>query len=141
MKKDKTLKLTAQNVDIIFTDCLFKEEEIFDGKPIVEYKIAEGVKKTFGFHSERLNGHAKNVSDLIDQLPNLRDGQSFLNLCVTNEGILWGEHSNVEQLISLGVALGQLNYVLPKKYWKSLPGGLPYVINSVEKELNKNHIK
>jgi hypothetical protein len=51
---------------------------------------------------------------------------SFLNACVDKHGNHWGEHPSVEQLLVLGVAIGKIEYCLPREYWRALPGGVPY---------------
>lgn len=92
----KKLELTASNLSTIFFDCLFKEEELKDGKPICDYIMAEGIARKFGFNIERLKGHDEEIKELIDQLPNIDERPSFLTLYMTNEGIHWGEHINIE---------------------------------------------
>lgn len=122
------LKLTEQMVEKIFKKCLFKKKEIVDGKPIIDPKIAEGVRATFGFHPERLSLNYNIISSLIDQLPKIDDGPNFTDLCYTKEGKLWtGAHLVVEQLVVLGVASGILFYPVPKKIWAQFPG-TPWVI-------------
>lgn len=56
---------------------------------------------------------------------------------MTKEGNQWGEHLNMEQLVVLGVASGNLQYCLPKQMWSMLPGGMPLVIRT-QKENNKS---
>lgn len=52
-------------------------------------------------------------------------GWSFLNGCVDRDGILWGEQSNVEALVCLGIGVGSASWVM-KEFASSLPGGVPY---------------
>lgn len=130
------MKLTAENVHKIFCDCLFKEEELTNGKPNCEYIVAEGILNDFAFNIKRLNQHEQEIIELIDQLPDIEKGQSFLNLCMTTEGVQWGEHINIEQLMALGIASENLAYCFPKQLWQVLPGGMPYVIKKT-KENNR----
>lgn len=137
MSEKKKLVLTSENVNKIFTDCLFKDNEIQDGEPICEYTVAEGIRGQFYFHSERLEQYDEDISDLVGQLADIEQGPSFFNLCMTKEGNQWGEHLNMEQLVVLGVASGNLQYCLPKQMWSMLPGGMPLVIRT-QKENNKS---
>ena len=132
-KTEEGLELNVSNVKKIFLDCLFKDSEIEDGVPICDHKLGEGILVTFGFNSERLKKNDAKIQNLIDQLPNLEEGVSFLNLCMTNDGRQWGEHKNVEQLTALGEASGNLAYCLPKDMWNTLPGGMPFILR-VSKE-------
>ena len=132
-----SLKLTADNVYNVFTDCLFKKEEIKDGKPICEYTIGQGIIRDICFNSERLEQHNADIIDLINQLPDIEQGPSFLNLCLTTEGVHWGEHQNIEQLVALGVASGNLAYCFPKQMLTMLPGGMPFVIKSSKEKTHK----
>lgn len=116
------MRLSAKNVTSVFEDCLF-----IDGEDMSTAIKAEGITATFGFHPERLKKHKEDVSDMIDDLPDeFKEGWSFLNACVTKDGDQWGEHNNIEQLLTLGLALGLARYCLPRSMWKALPGGMPY---------------
>ena len=125
-------ELTSENVSEIFNDCLFKDTEIVDSKPIVEPAKGEGVINTFGFFPERLEAHKTEVEEMLSQLPDgfkksKGGGQSFLSACFTKDNIQWGEHMNMEQLFALGQALKLVSYPLPKNMWNALPGGVPYI--------------
>lgn len=102
------MELTTENVERVFKDCLFKDEEIKDGTP--EYVAVKGIMHQFGFHPERLESHREDVRQLLSQLPesfleSKGGGHSFINACVTQDGTQWGEHMNMEQLFVLGVGL------------------------------------
>ena len=128
------MKLTSDNVDKIFMDCLFKDNEIVGGKPCVPPTMGDGIiTKTFGFHPVRIENHRADIKHLLDQLPNEfkmggGEGSSFLNACMTATGEQWGEHRNMEQLFALGSALKLARFCIPdRSFWESLPGGLPYI--------------
>jgi hypothetical protein len=130
-------ELTSENVDTIFKDCLFKSEEVVDGKPIIEPIMGEGILNNFGFHPERLESHRIEVAEMLSQLPdNFKKtkggGMSFLNACMTKDDRQWGEHRNMEQLFSLGYALKLVTYPLSREFWDTLPGGVPYITVDVE---------
>lgn len=112
----------------IMLDCLFKEEELVDGKSIVEPIVANGILNDFGFHPARLENHREDVQEMINQLHvEFKNGWSFLNLCVDQDGNHWGEHVDCEKLTVLAIALGLAEYKLPKEYWHALPGNMPYI--------------
>ena len=127
-----TVVLDAQRVDEIFRDCLFQ-----DGEDTTEHVVAEGIVNRFGFHPERLQSHREEVAALLDELPTeFRSserggggGWSFLNACNDRHGNQWtGLHQTMEQLVVLGVALGIVEYPLPREMWGALPGGVPFFI-------------
>jgi hypothetical protein len=61
------------------------------------------------------------------QSNNKANGWSFLEACVDKNGTQWtGEPHFVELLMILGLAIGRVEYCLPKKMWSALPKGLPY---------------
>lgn len=148
-KEREPLKLTAKNVESVLVDCLLKKKEYVDDKPICDNTLVEGILSYFMFHNGRLKKHEEDIIDLVNQLPDLEDGLSFLELCVTKDGTQWGEHKNIEHLIVLGNASGLLTWY-PREMWKIMPGGLPYIFkgeNWVERKgiqlrpSNKNKCK
>jgi len=126
--------IDPEEVDRVFVDCLFREEEVKDGKPVVEPVKAEGIVSAYGFHPERLNGHAAKIIGWLHELPagfheKTSGGWTFLNACSDITGEQWtGLQMRVEQLMCLGIAIGRVKYVLPREMWKSLPGGMPYFV-------------
>lgn len=122
----------AERVEKVLLDCLFKDEEIQDGKPPADAVIAEGVISKYAFHPQRLAAHKDDIAELCNELPDdfqksKGGGWSFLNLCQTKDGVQWGEHRNCEQLVALAVATGQGSYPMPREMWSILPGSMPYV--------------
>lgn len=121
-------KLTAENVEAIFRDCLFREGE--DTSTAI---VAEGIMRNFGFHPERLASHKAELAELLLELPEQfradgGGGWSFLQACETKHGGQWGEHANMEQLFVLGIASEQAKYLTPRHLWRAFPGGMPYII-------------
>lgn len=123
----ENIKLTSQNVYNIFSNCLFKDEEVVNNTPIYDFVVADGILNTFVFHAKRLEQSDEKIGELIKQLPDFNEPLSFLSLCVDKEGSQWGEHINMEQLVTLGVACGYLEYPFPKDMWSILPGGMPFI--------------
>ena len=123
------MKLTAENVNSIFMDCLFKE-----GEPTENLVKAEGVISTFGFHPGRIKKHTKEIYDMLKQLhkefqKDSGGGMSFLNACNDKDGNQWtGLHQDMEQLVVLGIAINKVRYCLPRELWSSLPGSMPYFV-------------
>jgi len=127
------MELTAEKVEEIFVDCLFKDHEIIEGKPVVEPVVANGISQNFGFHPERLDKHKNEIIELLQELPTTffqsgGGGWSFLNACNDKNGHQWGEHRNIEQLFCLGIGLNLVEYLFLRPMWPALPGGMPYVV-------------
>lgn len=125
-------KLTSENVNTIFMDCLFQE-----GEDTSDPALAEGVLNKFGFHKGRLESHREEILELLLQLPDefhlsKGGGWSFLNACMTRDGDHWAEHATIEQLLVLGLATNQARYLMPRKQWGIMPGGMPYFSVGVE---------
>ena len=123
--------LNSETVEKIFNECLFREEEIVNGKPIVEPVAVEGIMNKFGFHPGRIKASAREIKELLNELPKeFSDGGgwTFLNMCTTKDGQLWtGLHQTCEQLMALGMAIGKVRYTMPKEFWAIMPGGVPYI--------------
>lgn len=120
------MKLDSKSVHETLLACLFD-----DGEPTEGCIVGEGVTKKVGFHPERLEANRSTIETYLAQLPDEfkadgGGGSSFLNACLTKEGTQWGEHSNIEELLLLGTALGAVSYTLPREMWTALPGGVPY---------------
>ena len=121
------MKLTAQNVEMVFLDCLFKA-----GEPTENYLKIEGIVNKFGFHPGRIDKHKNEIYEMLKQLPDefqkkSGSGMSFLNACNDKDGNQWtGLHSIMEQLMTIGIAVNKVKYCLPREMWNSLPGAVPY---------------
>ena len=125
-------KLNAGRIDEIFKDCLFRSDEVVDGKPSIEPLKGEGIISNFGFHPIRTEGYRGQLKEILSDLPDtfkesVGGGMSFLNACMDKDGHQWGEHRNMEQLFALGKSLGLVSYPMPREMWSVLPGGMPYV--------------
>jgi hypothetical protein len=127
-------KLTAESVEAVFMDCLFRKEEIVEpGRAPDGAVLVDGVLRKFGFQPDRLESHRQTVRDMLAELPiefhkNTGGGWSFLNACMTRDGTQWGEHRNMEQLFVLAIGLGLAGWLLPREVWSALPGSVPYVV-------------
>lgn len=119
-------ELTAENVNELYRACLFKEgEEVLD--PI----LVEGIVNKFAFDRAKIKRYEVEISEMLSNLPKEfhRDtggGWSFLNACMTRSNTQWGEHSDIEKLMCLGIASGQVELLMPRDTWGFMPGGTPY---------------
>lgn len=130
------MKLNAANVQQVLMDCLFTDEELKElgGKDEAE-KVAvkaEGVVSKFGFNPKKLEKHAPDIKSMLDQLPDpfkksKGGGWSFLNACEDKDGVQWGEHRSIDELLCLGIATKQASILAPRDMWPMLPGGMPYI--------------
>lgn len=124
-----TNALTTDHVDSVFRDCLFKDDE-----DTSNHIVAEGVVRTVGFHPGRINQHRQEIHDMLAELPNAfrlsgGGGSSFLSACLDRHGNQWtGMHQIQEQLVQLGIAIGEVKYCLPREMWTVFPGGMPYFV-------------
>lgn len=137
------MEITAVEVENVFKNCLFTDNEVdtFGKEELMKSAIlAEGVKTSCGFHPERLESNRDKICEMLMCLdPTFRisvgGGWSFLNGCIDSKGQQWGEHKNLEQLILLGIAIDRVSFSMPREGWLALPGGVPYfTIN--DKDLN-----
>jgi site-specific recombinase len=118
----------ADELNNIFTDCLFR-----DGEPHVGAIIVDGIRAKHGLHAGRTESHRNEIVAIIAEMdPSFKaangGGATFLNLCMDKNGNQWGEHVNCEQLVVLAIALKLGNYSTShREMWKVMPGGMPYV--------------
>lgn len=121
--------INACEVHETFIGCLFKPEELIDGKPIVEPVIVDGIMTRAGLHPMRVAKAKEQIAAWLGNLdPVFRLGMSFLNMCTDRNGDQWaGEHRTMDELVMLGLATDALFYCAPREFWNALPGGMPYV--------------
>lgn len=126
----RVMTLTAKRVEAIFKDCLFKK-----GEDTSKHIKAMGVVGNVRFHPERLKIHEAEIVAMLDELPNEfketgGGGTSFLNAAIDKHGNQWASfHQQIEQLFQLGIGLGKVRSLIPRKLWYTLPGEMPcYVI-------------
>ncbi|HDZ26958.1 hypothetical protein LCGC14_2176970 [marine sediment metagenome] len=123
------MELTSKNVNKIFMDCLFEEDNEENRKNSI---VVEGLVNKFGLNPVAIKKHKKDIYSMLKQLPknfqkNGGGGWSFLNACNREDGTQWtGLHATMEQLVVLGIASEYVKYTMPREMWKILPGGVPY---------------
>lgn len=136
------MKLTAENVQAVTADCLYRDDEIdANGDFKVAPVYVEGIVNKYGFHPERLHSHARDVRTMLTDLPSefyasIGGGWSFLNLCMRTNHSMWtGLHRDQEFLACLAIGLGLASWFPnEREHWAKLPGSIPYFIVNLEKE-------
>ena len=123
--------IDAKRITEIVKDCLFRDDEVIDGKPTTDPVLVSGVVIRIGFHKERLESHREEVKAMLSELPldfqpNGGGGSSFLNMCMDKFGNQWGEHRNMDELCALAIGLGLGGFPMGREFWSALPGGVPY---------------
>lgn len=121
--------LSSKRVEEIFMDCLFK-----DGEDMTKHIKAEGIMSNVGFNPERLEKYKGEIIAMLNELPDSfketgGGGMSFLQACVDKHGNQWTSFlRTMEQLFQLGIGIGKVKCQLPREYWSTLPGGMPYYV-------------
>ena len=130
------MELTGENVDSVFENCIGNPG---DAGPF------EGVINKVYLDLGQLKKHEEEISSMLDQLPDQFHegsgaGWSFLQACMRQDGVQWtGLHVIQERLILLGLGIGRIRYCLPREYWESFPGSMPYftVLKKGNQEVEK----
>lgn len=132
--------LTSKRVDELVTACMFTENEIKTLPRETPAVAAPGIIHTLVFVPDRVEQHQEEIRDMLYELddnyrmpdedhPNYGGGWSFLNMCLTKDGVQWtGMHWQQEKLMQLGIAAGWATMPMPKQVWHLLPGQMPYVL-------------
>lgn len=145
--------MTTENLRSVMFDCLpagdggeqvaalqerLKEVGIEDLIPEGEHCVAadgllfaRGAVAGMAFIPEKIEERLEDIKGLLSNLPKEfqseeGDGWSFLNACYTKDGDHWGEHRDIDELLLLGLAAGQVQILLPREGWKVFPAGMPY---------------
>ena len=107
--------LTAKRVSEILVDCL--------GHGVV----VEGIIKNFSFNKEKLEKYSEEIGKLLDELPEQfkTTGDTSGNAAVDKHGNLWGQHTNIEELMCLGIGIGYAKMLLPRSMWPFCRGNMP----------------
>ena len=125
--------IDPEEVNKAFYDCLYRPEEATGDKPPENAVTVEGILTKGDFNSRRLESHRERVVSWLKLLPTEfrksgGGGWSFLQACNEADGYQWtGLHQRMEQLFMLGIALGAVEWCLPREMWSILPAGMPYV--------------
>lgn len=123
-------ELTSANVEAIIKDCLF-QGDIPQEELLKKAVVVQGIVCKWGFVPEKLEEHKTEIVEMLGQLPDefmakKGGGWSFLNGCMRKDGEQWGEQRSVDELFSLGQAVGVVKCQVPRELWDMFPGGVPY---------------
>lgn len=122
------MKLSSENVNEVFRDCLFRDDE-----DTSNHLKVESVQMQIGFNPERLKENEDNIISMLECLPETfkktgGGGMTFLNMCEDREGNQWASlHRTMDELVALGIGVEKISFCLPRDMWSVLPGGMPYV--------------
>ena len=109
------MKIDASRVNAVLRDCLYENAELSRDSGVVQVPadavIVQGVMCNFGLHPGRLQSHAEEIKAWLAALPKMfrqteGGGWSFLQACMDSDGVQWGEHNNMDELLCLGMGLG-----------------------------------
>lgn len=132
------MKLTSENVRTVMLDCLFTPEELEGAKNLSEKEpeaiakaldaiVVKGVVRRFGLHKGRVMKHRAEIEEMLRQLPkDFHEGMSFLKAPFDYMDNQWGEQRSAEDLLVLGMAIGNVKQLNPDAMTSVLPGGVPY---------------
>ena len=126
------MKLTAENVQTVYQDCVVYGYKADEGPRITP--DIHGVIHRVQFWQAKIDKHADDIHDMLDELPAgfhaaEGGGWSFFQACMNREGEQWGEHIHMEMVFLLGLALGRVREPDPMKDMRAhLPGGMPYYV-------------
>lgn len=126
------MKLTAENIKNTMMASLFTDEEVPDKNNPPPYIPSRGVMMSIAFHPERLEAQRDNVRAMLAQLDDafMHDkggGASMIHMVQDANGVLYGSQQDADALFMLAQALNLAAPTLPREYWGSLPGAMPYI--------------
>lgn len=127
-------KMMCEEVHEVMRHCLYDPKEVMVANGLPKGAvIVDGLTRKYGLHPGRVTENKDKIARLLGQLPDefmqsKGGGWSFLNMCTTRDGDLWGEHQVMQDLLVLGIAAGLAEYLLPRAFWYALPGGVPYFV-------------
>lgn len=127
-------ELTSDNVKNLFTKVVCGPED-------PDFKCFDMIAHKMGVNMKKVEEHRQEIADMLSQLPKEfmssskggGGGWSFLNACEREDKVQWtGMHIQVEALITMGMALNMVAFLLPHEMWSVLPGGVPYFIVDID---------
>lgn len=125
--------LNTKEVHDLFLKLLFKEDEIDENtqqpKDGVSTIKVEGITQNFGLHEGRVLEHKDEIHAMLEELsPLFKEGYTFLQMPFDKNDRQWGEQPTAQELLVLGMAIGELKYCFPREMWMVLPGSVPYIV-------------
>lgn len=110
-------------------DCLFDDDESHENAVLVDGIVVRKI----GFKPSQLAVHDGEIRAMLAELPevfmkNKGGGMSFLEAWEDRHDKQWtGDQHTMDMLFVLGIAIGAVEYQLPRDFWHVFPGGVPYV--------------
>lgn len=131
--------IDSKRISEVFKECLFRDEELelakkndgsFDTACVLGSLVVGSIPV---FCWLRILGFKDEIKAYLNLLPDefkesSGGGYTFLNMCVDKNNNQWGGQRQCDELTALGKALGLCDYLLPRQYWGTLPGSVPYII-------------
>lgn len=122
--KKEPMRLTSENVEAVFKDCLENSKGL----------VVKGVSVSVAFDEQKVEAHKEDIIAMLMQTPkefHASDGGgwSFLNLCIDSTGTQWTDfHFAVDELVCLGLAIDAVEFTFKQRdLWQCFPGGMPYL--------------
>lgn len=118
--------VNAVAVHELCRSCLF-----VDGEDTGVFMAGDGVHRSLGFHPERLLGAEQQIRAWLDALPDKfrldkAGGWSFINGTVDRNGEWWGDLTHLDELLTLGNAIGYARALGDPVAWPAMPAGVPF---------------
>lgn len=129
------MDLTDANVNTVFEDCLYSDEEVIaHGRAEIVKKalIVDGMIAKLAFNPEKIEKRREDIKSMLAELPDefmysKGGGYTFLAACNDRHGNQWTNlHKVMDELFMLGQAIKCARYSFPRDFWRALPGGFPY---------------
>lgn len=122
-------KLTDENVWEVYNKCICKRDELNNIADEELVKV-QGIINWYTFNRQALEQERKHILSLLSQVTyRIRHGMSIERVCYNKRQEIWtGSIQTIEALVCLGLAIGKVEYLLPRATWCLLKKKMPYVI-------------
>lgn len=127
-----------ERVHALLKKCLINDEALAnaaDANPALvadKVVIADAVVHKLALSTAAIAENREEIRSLLNEMD--RDfhadgggGMSMMRMPMDKNGAQWGEQRDAAFLTALGIAAGMARYTMPRDFWPSLPGGMPYV--------------
>ncbi len=120
----------AERVQSIVNYCMYDAAEVGDSlEPPIGAVCVEGILANYAFEPNRLIERTDEIREILDLMPAAFHDEtaSFLGLCQDRDGNCWAEQDVADLLVTLGLAVRMVRFVLPREMWGSFAGEMPYL--------------
>lgn len=122
-------KINKTVIEQIYNDCTLNLEDI-KNVDLTPYVVFEGISYRTIINKEKIESYSEIIELIISQIKNIEDGILFDNMNIDINNNIWGDLENIEKLIILGIASGNLSYFFKKEDWVNLPNGRPALVKT-----------